>query len=121
MTVALPDDLTNFKLRAKVASGPDRFGFGTGQIAVRLPVIVQPALPRFVRPGDSFLGAAIGRIVEGEGGAGAAEVRAEGVTLDGAGAARPPRGPNKPERIEFPVKVPTPPYTRRTARWRTTR
>ncbi|MDP9122748.1 MAG: MG2 domain-containing protein, partial [Acidobacteriota bacterium] len=34
VTVALPDDLTNFKLRAKVASGPDRFGFATGQIAV---------------------------------------------------------------------------------------
>ena len=47
----LPDNLTVFKLRAKAASGPDRFGVGVSQIAVRLPVIVQPALPRFVRPG----------------------------------------------------------------------
>ncbi|MBV8202891.1 MAG: alpha-2-macroglobulin, partial [Acidobacteria bacterium] len=54
VTVELPDDLTNFKIRAKVASGPERFGFGTGEIAVRLPVLVQPALPRFVRPGDRF-------------------------------------------------------------------
>ena len=31
--VALPDNLTNFKLRAKAVSGAERFGFATGQIA----------------------------------------------------------------------------------------
>jgi uncharacterized protein YfaS (alpha-2-macroglobulin family) len=110
VAVELPDDLTNFKIRAKVASGPERFGFGTGEIAVRLPVLVQPALPRFVRPGDRFKAVAIGRIVEGEGGAGVAEMRATGVTLGG-----PPRqdlqwNPKDPARIEFPVTVPTPGY-----------
>ena len=29
VTVQLSDDLTNFKLRAKAVSGPERFGFGT--------------------------------------------------------------------------------------------
>jgi hypothetical protein len=43
-----------FKVRAKAVSGPERFDFGTGELPVRLPVIVQPALPRFVRPGDQF-------------------------------------------------------------------
>ena len=28
--VQLPDNLTNFKVRAEAMSGPDRFGFGTG-------------------------------------------------------------------------------------------
>src|SRR5213076_819807 len=81
--VALPDNLTNFKLRAKASSGDERFGWATGDLAVRLPVIVQPALPRFVRPGDAFTAAGIGRIVEGEGGPGRASVRAEGVTIGG--------------------------------------
>jgi|GEM_PF-272602 len=106
--VELPDDLTNFKLRAKVASGPERFGFGTGEIAVRLPVLVQPALPRFVRPGDRFKAVAIGRIVEGEGGAGTAEMRAAGVTLGGPARQELQWNAKDPARIEFPVSVPTP-------------
>jgi alpha-2-macroglobulin len=110
VTVELPDNLTNFKLRAKAASGPDRFGFAVGQIAVRLPVIVQPALPRFVRPGDRFDAAAVGRVVEGEGGAGAAEMRAQGVELRGPAKRSIQWAPNRPQRIEVPVTVPTPPY-----------
>jgi len=110
VTVALPDDLTNFKIRAKVASGPERFGFGTGEIAVRLPVLVQPALPRFVRPGDRFKAVAIGRIVEGEGGAGTAEMRASGVTLGGPGRQELQWNAKQPARIEFPVTVQTPGY-----------
>lgn len=114
VTVELPDNLTNFKLRAKAASGAERFGVGTSQIAVRLPVIVQPALPRFVRPGDGFLGAAIGRVVEGEGGAGAAKIQASGVVLENAAGGALSKAltwtKNRPERIEFAVQVPTPPY-----------
>ncbi|HEY5907133.1 MAG TPA: alpha-2-macroglobulin family protein, partial [Vicinamibacteria bacterium] len=109
VTVQLPDDLTNFKLRAKAASGPERFGVATSQLAVRLPVIVQPALPRFVRPGDRFTAAAVGRVVEGEGGAGTAEVRAEGVDLQGPARRELQLVANIPQRIEVPVIVKTPP------------
>ena len=59
-----------FAVRAKAIAGPERFGVGTADIRVRLPVVAQPALPRFVRAGDQFLATAIGRIVEGGGGAG---------------------------------------------------
>ncbi len=108
VTVQLPDNLTNFKLRAKATSGPDRFGFATGHLEVRLPVIVQPALPRFVRPGDRFTAAAIGRVVEGEGGAGSAEVAVEGVTLESDANQSFQFEPNQPQRVEFDVTVPTP-------------
>ncbi len=111
VTVEMPDDLTNFKIRAVVASGAERFGFGTGEIAVRLPVLVQPALPRFVRPGDRFKAVAIGRIVEGGGGAGTAEMRASGVTLGGAGRQDVQWNPKDPARLEFPVTVQTPPWS----------
>jgi uncharacterized protein YfaS (alpha-2-macroglobulin family) len=109
VTVELPDDITVFKIRAKAASGPDRFGFGTSQIAVRLPVIIQPALPRFVRPGDRFLASAIGRIIEGDLGAGQAEARVQGVQLGGP-AKKTFTWTDQPERVEFPVTVPTPPF-----------
>lgn len=111
VSVQLPDNLTVFKLRAKAVSGAQRFGFATGELAVRLPVIVQPALPRFVRPGDRFTAVAIGRVVEGEGGPGTAEAQAIGLDLDGT----PRRGfdwvPNTPQRLEFQVSVPTPKMT----------
>jgi alpha-2-macroglobulin len=109
VTIQLSDDLTNFKIRAKAASGPERFGFATGTIAVRLPVIVQPSLPRFVRPGDKFSAVAIGRIVEGKGGPGAAEINAQGVQLAGASRQTLNWIEGKPEKIAFPVEVLTPP------------
>jgi uncharacterized protein YfaS (alpha-2-macroglobulin family) len=111
VSIKLSDELTNFKLRAKAACGADRFGFATGHLPVRLPVIVQPALPRFLRPGDSFTAAAIGRVVEGAGGPGTAEMRAEGVKLVGSARKTFSFEKGKPERIEFPVEVETPSYT----------
>ena len=104
--VKLPDNLTNFRLRAKAASGPDRFGVGVGMISVRLPVIVQPALPRFVRPGDRFAAAAIGRVVEGAGGAGIAEMRGRGVDVEGGGHRALTLAASEPQRIEYQVSVP---------------
>jgi len=106
--IELPDDLTTFALRAKVASGPDRFGFATGRLAVRLPLIVQPALPRFVRPGDRFELAAIGRIVEGHGGPGTAVLRVEGLEPTDATERAIDWDPTRPQRIVFPVTVPSP-------------
>lgn len=112
VTIDLSDDLTNFKVRAKVVSGAERLGFATGQLAVRLPVIVQPALPRFVRPGDRFVASAIARIVEGAGGPGVAEMKGEGVQLTPETAHRDVTFAGvKPERLDFPVTVTTPPYT----------
>ena len=104
--VQLPDNLTNFKVRAKATSGPDRFGFGAGTIAVRLPVLIQPALPRFLRPGDVFTGAALARIVEGKGGPASAQIKVLGASLEGPATRALALEPNKPERIEFTVKVP---------------
>ena len=109
--VQLSDDLTNFKLRAKAASGQRRFGYAVGHLAVRLPLIVQPALPRFVRPGDRFTAAAIGRVVEGNGGAGAAEYQVQGAKLTGPSRQDVNWAKNTPVKIEFPVEVTPPAYT----------
>ena len=109
--VKLPDNLTNFKLRAKAVSGPDRFGYAKGHLAVRLPVIVQPSLPRFVRPGDRFSATAIGRVVEGDGGPGASSIHVQGLQLEGEADQTFDWQPNRPQRIEYDVSVMTPEYT----------
>jgi len=108
--IKMPDNLTNFKLRAKVVSAADRFGFYKGQISVRLPVIVQPSLPRFVRPGDSFTAIAIGRVVEGGSGEGRAEIKLEGLELEGDSKQSFVWDKDKPQRIEYTMQVPTPSY-----------
>ena len=106
--VTLPDNLTDFAIRAKAVSGVERFGHAKSRIAVRLPVIVQPALPRFVRPGDSFIATAIGRLVSGDAGPGRAEARFAGVELQGDAKLDLSWLPDTPRRLEFPVVVPTP-------------
>jgi uncharacterized protein YfaS (alpha-2-macroglobulin family) len=80
-TVSIPmsDDLTNFAVRAVAVSGPDRFGAGTSQVRVRLPVLVQPALPRFVRLGDRFRAGGTARVVEGPGGPVSWSIQAQGL------------------------------------------
>ena len=67
--VKLPDTLTVFKLRAKAVSGADRFGFAGGEMLIRQELVAQPALPRFVRPGDTLDLGLVARVVEGPGGA----------------------------------------------------
>lgn len=106
--VKLPDSLTVFKLRAKAISGPDRFGFATGEMLIRQELVAQPALPRFVRPGDSFEADLIGRVVEGPTGTGRATLAAQGLTLSGAGEQRFSWTRNLPARITFPVVVDQP-------------
>ncbi len=104
--VKLPDTLTVYMLRAKAISGPDRFGAGTGSMRIRLPLVAQPVLPRFLRPGDSFGAAVIGRLVEGKGGAGIAFAHATGATLQAPKPQDFTWNAGHPARVSFPVTVP---------------
>jgi len=107
ISVPLPDSLTVFKLRAMVISGPDRFGFATGEIQVRLPIVAQPVLPRFVRTGDSFGAGIIGRLIEGDGGAGTATIAAQGLTVSGDRQQNVTWTAGTPLRQSFQVAVPS--------------
>lgn len=107
--VKLPDSLTVFKLRAKAVSGPDRFGYATGETMVRQDLVAQPALPRFVRPGDRFDAGLIARVVEGPAGTGRLTLATEGLAVAGADTQRFSWTANKPARLEFPIVVNEPP------------
>jgi uncharacterized protein YfaS (alpha-2-macroglobulin family) len=80
--IKLTDDLTNFAMRALAISGADKFGSGTSKVEVRIPVLVQPALPRFVRLVDKIKAGAIARVVEGNGGKGLFTITADGLTIN---------------------------------------
>jgi uncharacterized protein YfaS (alpha-2-macroglobulin family) len=104
--VKLPDTLTVFKLRAKAVSGPDRFGFGTGEMLIRQELVAQPALPRFLRPGDEVDLGLVARVVEGPGGAGKASFMAKGLTLRGAATQKFDWAQNRPARLDLRASVP---------------
>lgn len=68
LTLTLPDDLTRFRISAiasaeldakglgravEAGSGPARFGRGTAELEVSVPLVVRAALPRVLRPGDT--------------------------------------------------------------------
>ena len=108
--VDLPDNLTDFAIRAVAVSGYDKLGSARSTVSVRLPVVAQTALPRFVRPGDSFTAGAIGRIVEGTDGPGTAAVTVRGLVLPGSDPTTASRRfvfqGKKAEKLLFPMTAP---------------
>jgi len=81
VSVELPDNLTKFKIRAKVESGDQLFGYATSQVDVKLPVLVQPALPRFLRLGDSFVAKAIARVIDSQSGDAIADFKVSNILI----------------------------------------
>ena len=50
----LPDNLTTFRLMAVAVTAGDRYGAGDAKLLVTRPLVARPALPRFLREGDSL-------------------------------------------------------------------
>lgn len=103
--VKMSDDLTNFKVRVVAASGMERFGFAQNRLRVRLPLLVQPQLPRFVRQGDSFWAGGVGRLLEGPGGAGAVAVEVKGMAAARRFSKRVQLARNRAESHLFPLEA----------------
>jgi alpha-2-macroglobulin len=110
IAVDLPDNLTDFAVRAIAVSGYDKLGWARSAVSVRLPVVAQTALPRFVRPGDTFTAGAIGRVVEGPDGPGSAALTVQGLVLPGSDPSTALRSfafqGKKAERLLFPMSAP---------------
>jgi len=117
--IPMPSDLTNYSVRAMAVSGPDRFGTVKSRVSVRLPVIVQPALPRFVRLGDRIKAGGIARVVEGLGGAASWSIEVKGMTVGGGATNRQIQlDGSRPAPLLADLSVKTPPFTSRgTLQW----
>lgn len=50
----MPDNLTTYRIMVIAADGKSRYGSMESSIQSQLPLMVQPVLPRFVYPDDSF-------------------------------------------------------------------
>jgi uncharacterized protein YfaS (alpha-2-macroglobulin family) len=109
--VPMSSDLTNYSVRAMAISGTDRFGTAKSRVSVRLPVIVQPALPRFVRLGDKIKAGGIARVVEGGGGAATWSINTNGLTVTGAARGQIQLDTLRPIPLIADLHVETPPFT----------
>ncbi len=54
VTFTIPEQLTTFKIMAIANAEIDRFGLGFGDFKTQKEIMLRPALPRFLRPGDDF-------------------------------------------------------------------
>lgn len=50
----LPESLSTYRLMAVAVGSDDRYGFTQERVTTSKPLMARPALPRFVRAGDSF-------------------------------------------------------------------
>jgi uncharacterized protein YfaS (alpha-2-macroglobulin family) len=50
----LPESLTTYRLMAVAVAKDDRYGFAQERVTTSKPLMARPALPRFLRAGDSF-------------------------------------------------------------------
>ncbi len=114
--IQLSDDLTNFRVRAVAVSGATRFGLKQSTLRVRLPVLVQPQLPRLVRTGDAFWPGAVARVVEGPDGPASVDISLSGAFEGKAKLAeRIELKSTKAQSVLTPVTVKTVPMGRESA------
>lgn len=83
ITFRLPESLTTFRLMATALTADDRFGASRTDVVVTQPLVLQPALPRFVRLDDSFEAGVLVSNLTGEPGEATVTARAEGIRLTG--------------------------------------
>lgn len=84
ITFQLPDNLTSFKIMAVAQTLDANFGAANSDFRVKLPLLLQPALPRFARKGDAFDAGVVVHNYSGKKGQGVVEAEVSGIALKGA-------------------------------------
>ena len=102
----LPDNLTAFRLMAVAVSGGNRFGSAESRVTVQKPLMLRPALPRFLSAGDRFDVRVVVQTVGGRAGKVEVEVDASGpVTLTAGERQTVDLGPDEIRELAFPARV----------------
>ncbi len=106
---AAPDNLTRYRLVAVAQSRAGQFGEGESSVEVAKPLIVEPALPRFLRAGDEVeLRAVVRQSVRDQASVAATCTADGGLTLESTGENPSPVavGRDQPAVFRFRARVP---------------
>ena len=101
----LPDNATTWRALARAATAETQVGEGESELLVTQPLLVRPALPRFLRVGDSVTLRTLVRNGTDEARAVTVTVEVEGVTLDDDGARSATIEPGDSAIFEWPARV----------------
>ncbi len=101
----LPDNTTTYRIMAVAIDTEGRAGSSDDQVTVKLPLMVQPVLPRFVHPGDQLTVSAILHNGTDQGRPATVRVTGEGVGFpdDALSAELPAQGTGT---IDIPLTIP---------------
>ncbi len=104
VTFRLPESLTTFRLMAAAVADGNRFGGGSSQVVTTQPLVLQQAIPRFARVGDTWeAGVLVTNRTEVSLDA---SVAVEGsVSFEGATQSTLPLGPGATALTSYPVRA----------------
>ena len=102
----LPDSLTRYRLMAMAVSEADRFGVGQSSVTVSRKLMARPALPRFLRAGDSFEAALIVSAKQFDPGEVKVRLQASGVELAGPATQSVRVAANGQAELRFAARAP---------------
>jgi uncharacterized protein YfaS (alpha-2-macroglobulin family) len=105
--VTMPDNLTTWRLQARAVSGNVMVGEGTNELLSTQPLLLRPALPRFLRVGDSATIRLLVRNATQSASDVQVSLRAEGVEVDGETARAGSVAAGTSTMFEWPARVTT--------------
>jgi len=101
----LPDSLTTYRVMAVAVSNGDHYGFGAASVTSSKRLMARPALPRFLRAGDSLEAGVVISAKNFEPGQVTVQARATGITLVGDGARTLNLGRDQSVEVRFPFRA----------------
>ncbi len=101
----LPDNATTWRARARAVNGATQIGEGESELLVTQPLLVRPALPRFLRVGDAVILRALVRNDTAAARDVTIALEAEGLTLDGEASLSGRVEPDDSTVFEWPARA----------------
>ncbi|HET7542519.1 MAG TPA: MG2 domain-containing protein [Polyangiaceae bacterium] len=101
----LPESLTTYRVMAVAVGGADHYGFGAASVTTSKRLMARPALPRFLRAGDSIEAGVVISAKNFEPGRVTVQARATGITLVGDASRSEKLGRDQSLEVRFPFRA----------------
>jgi alpha-2-macroglobulin len=105
VTIPLPDNLTRWRVMAAVADEGDRFGSAEAALETAKPLMVEPALPRFLTRGDEIDATLMVHNQTGQRGTATVELSVTGAELRGKATQSVEVPSGGQARVAFPLRA----------------
>ena len=101
----LPESLTTYRIMAVAVSEGDHYGFGAASVTTSKRLMARPALPRFLRAGDSLEAGVVISAKNFQPGQVTVQARATGITLVGEASRTVSLDPDQSLEVRFPFRA----------------